>query len=155
MGFTSPLLGLLSHVGGWRGHPLEFLFSTPVPLNLRVCLESHFQPIHAMPSTSPPARLLSLQTSQDVLDLDVHDVYLLISLCSKNGVRRNCVGFSRKRRSWQHRIFCLTIEMHTNMWGKGGNWMFPRVPPHMLVTYYGEMWVYQRVAASSASADYK
>lgn len=32
------------------------------------------------------------QTSQDILELDMYDVYLLINVCSKNGMRRNSVG---------------------------------------------------------------
>lgn len=43
---------------GWRGHPLEFLLPTSVLLNLSMWSESHFQPIHVMPSSSPWARLL-------------------------------------------------------------------------------------------------
>lgn len=68
-------------------------FFSPCPLNLSMGSESHFHPIHAIPSSAPWALLLCHATSQDILKLDMDDVYLLINLCSKNnGMTGNCQG---------------------------------------------------------------
>lgn len=58
------------------------------------------------------------QISQDILELDIYDVYLLVNVCSKNGTRGNCLGSAG---SVGVDDFHLTIEMPTTMQQKGGN----------------------------------
>lgn len=63
-------------------------------------LKSQYGVRKPLPVHSCHALLLSLSPP-----LDMHDVCLLINLCSKNGTEREMSGVSRKWRSWWHKIF--------------------------------------------------
>lgn len=75
----------------------------------RCPLKSQYVVRKPLPAHSCHALLLSLssplmpQTSQDSLELDMYDVYLLINLCSKNGMRESCLGSAGSERVHDNR----------------------------------------------------
>lgn len=70
---------------------MEFLF-LPLSSYISVC----GQKATSSPFTSCPPPLPELDSRATdftgFLELDMYDVYLLINLCSKNGMRGNCLG---------------------------------------------------------------
>lgn len=127
MGFTSLSPCLRSHLGVEEAiHWNSFFYCCP--------LKSQYVVRKPLPAHSCHALLLSLssplmpQTSQDILELDMYDVYLLINLCSKNGMRGNCLGSAGSEGVHDIR-FSSDKRNATTMQqkGKGGHWMFLQV----------------------------
>lgn len=101
-------------------------------------LKSQYGVRKPLPAFSLHALLLSPrsprmpQTSQDILKLDSHDVYLLINLCSKNDMSGNCKASAGRRQADDIRFYCTTGRQK---WGRrkvhpgssGVNWFLLRL----------------------------